>query len=61
MIGAGSVVTKPIGKNELWVGNPAKHVGFVTNEGKILDKKLYCKNSSKRFIWTEDNLIESKD
>ena len=29
LIGAGSVVTKDVGDNELWVGNPAKKIGFV--------------------------------
>ena len=37
MIGAGSVVTKNIGCNELWYGNPAKHKGYVTNDGVILN------------------------
>lgn len=36
-VGAGSVVTKNIGNNELWIGNPAKHKGYVTKEGTILD------------------------
>lgn len=36
-VGAGSVVTKDIGDNELWVGNPAIHKGYITNEGTILD------------------------
>lgn len=36
-VGAGSVVTKDIGANELWIGNPAKHTGYITNEGTILD------------------------
>ena len=26
MIGAGSVVTKDVPANELWVGNPAKYI-----------------------------------
>lgn len=36
-VAAGSVVTKNIADNQLWVGNPAKHKGYVTNEGLILD------------------------
>lgn len=36
MIGAGSVVTKNVPAFTLWYGNPAKHMGYVTKEGKGL-------------------------
>ena len=42
MIGAGSVVTKNIGKNELWYGNPAVHKGFVCKCGTKCNKELVC-------------------
>ncbi|GAI14828.1 unnamed protein product, partial [marine sediment metagenome] len=35
MIGAGSIVTKNVPNNTLWVGSPAKQVGFVCNCGNI--------------------------
>lgn len=38
MIGAGSVVTKDIPANTIWYGNPAKMRGYITAEGKIVDK-----------------------
>jgi acetyltransferase-like isoleucine patch superfamily enzyme len=44
MIGAGSVVTKDIGKQELWYGNPAMHRGYVCKCGEKCDDKLICKN-----------------
>ena len=44
MIGAGSVVTKNIGVQELWYGNPAKHKGFVCKCGQKCDKDLVCNN-----------------
>jgi len=44
MIGAGSVVTKDIGIQELWYGNPAKHKGYVCKCGKKCDKTLECDN-----------------
>lgn len=42
MIGAGSVVTKDIGIQELWYGNPAKHQGYVCKCGNKCDKTLVC-------------------
>jgi len=37
LIGAGSVVTKNIPSYSLWYGNPAKHKGYITKDGVILD------------------------
>ncbi len=42
MIGAGSVVTKNIGVQELWYGNPAKYKGFVCKCGQKCDETLIC-------------------
>lgn len=42
MIGAGSVVTKNIGKKELWYGNPAVFKGYVCHCGQKCDKTLIC-------------------
>ena len=36
MIGTGAVVTKVVPPYTLWLGNPAKHTGYVTREGIIL-------------------------
>ncbi|AXX90518.1 WxcM-like sugar acyltransferase [Arcobacter suis CECT 7833] len=44
MIGAGSVVTKDVGNQELWYGNPAKHKGYVCKCGQKCDNKLICEN-----------------
>jgi acetyltransferase-like isoleucine patch superfamily enzyme len=56
MIGAGSVVTKSIGKNELWFGNPAKHSGFITNDGIILDLNLENKEKNQKYNWVKNEL-----
>lgn len=40
MIGAGSVVTKNVPAYTLWYGNPAKHQGYVTEKGKIINFDL---------------------
>lgn len=42
MIGAGSVITKTVGLQELWYGNPAKHIGYVCKCGQKCDDKLIC-------------------
>lgn len=45
MIGAGSVVTKNIPPYELWYGNPAKHCGYVTETGVVLDLSMKDRNT----------------
>jgi UDP-2-acetamido-3-amino-2,3-dideoxy-glucuronate N-acetyltransferase len=42
MIGAGSVVTKDVGTQELWYGNSAKHKGYVCKCGQKCDDSLIC-------------------
>jgi len=42
MIGAGSVVTKDVGIQELWYGNPAKKRGFICKCGQKCDERLIC-------------------
>ena len=42
MIGAGSVITKDIGTQELWYGNPAKKIAYVCKCGQKCDSKLIC-------------------
>lgn len=58
MIGAGSVVTRSIGKNELWFGNPAKHKGYVTDDGVILNHNLFSEETKVQYYWNDNRLIE---
>lgn len=53
LIGAGAVVTKPIPAYSLWIGNPARQVGWVSEFGNTLhfgeDKIAVCPESKKRY------------
>jgi UDP-2-acetamido-3-amino-2,3-dideoxy-glucuronate N-acetyltransferase len=60
MIGAGSVVTKNIGRNELWIGNPARKIGYVSNEGDILNLDLKSKKNNVFYEWINSSLIKKK-
>ncbi len=57
MIGAGAVVTKSVGDYELWVGNPAKHVGYVSIKGDILDLNLKSKKSGLQYLKDKEGKI----
>ena len=46
MIGAGSVVTKNIPKNTLWIGNPAQMKGYITKDNLTLDLQLRDKEGN---------------
>lgn len=39
MVGAGSVVTRPVRAHELVVGNPARHVGWVDTAGRVVSRE----------------------
>jgi len=62
-IGAGAVVTKHILDYELWVGNPAKKIGWVSEYGHRLifneDHEAYCEESSKYYV-LESNKVREK-
>lgn len=61
LIGAGAVITKTVGKNELWVGNPAKKIGYVTKQGEILNLDLVHKRSKIKYKWNKNQLVEAND
>ena len=61
MIGAGAVVTKNVLDYEVWVGNPAKHIGYVTKFGEILDLQYKSKKTGERYIKLNNELVVSHD
>ncbi len=58
LIAAGSVVTKNVGSNELWAGNPAKKIGYITENAEILDLKLISKKTGDAFVFKNDILLK---
>lgn len=56
-VGAGAVITKEIPNYSLWVGNPAKQIGWMTEFGHKLifnDKgKARCQESGDGYVLTE--------
>jgi UDP-2-acetamido-3-amino-2,3-dideoxy-glucuronate N-acetyltransferase len=58
MIGAGSVVTKDVKPNQLVFGNPAKPRGWVCDCGVKLDDSLICKECKRKYVETNDGIIQ---
>jgi len=56
LIGAGSVVTKDVPSYTVWVGNPAKQRGFISENGILLDMNLISKDG-KQFEWIEGKIL----
>ena len=60
LIGAGSVVTKPVKDFSLVLGNPAQHVGWISKAGHRLDKKLKCPHTGQIYILNEKGDLNEK-
>jgi len=58
MIGAGSLVTKSVPNNELWIGSPAKHIGYICNCGNKLDNSMSCGDCKTTFEIINNKLVE---
>ncbi|MET3615050.1 putative dehydrogenase/serine acetyltransferase [Rhizobium aquaticum] len=49
MIGSGSTVTKNVPPHALWVGSPARHLGWVSRRGVRMGDDLVCPESGERY------------
>lgn len=59
LIGAGSVVTKNIPNNTIWIGNPASQVGYVCECGQRLNMEFHCHSCGKNYT-IQNNIIIRK-
>ncbi|MBI3501714.1 MAG: N-acetyltransferase [Bacteroidetes bacterium] len=62
-IGAGSVVTKNIPAYSLWVGNPAKQIGWMSEYGHRLNFKkgvAVCPESKDKYKLVQGKVIKTK-
>lgn len=57
MIGAGAVVTKDVGRYQLWYGNPAVHRGYVSADGEPMDLDFCARQSGQRYRFIADRLV----
>ncbi|RZL46391.1 MAG: N-acetyltransferase [Pedobacter sp.] len=48
-VGAGSVVTRSIPPYSVWYGNPAKHMGYITQQGDIIGLDLVDKKTLENY------------
>ncbi|WP_236974797.1 acyltransferase [Membranihabitans maritimus] len=59
-IGAGAVITKNIKPYELWVGNPAKHIGWMSKFGHRMkfnnDNRFQCPEGKDWYILTNNEV-----
>lgn len=60
MIAAGAVVTKNVKSHALMAGVPARQIGWVCECGEILNESLECESCKRKYIESEEGLVEVK-
>lgn len=60
LIGAGSVVTKPIGNNEVWFGNPARKVSYISNNGKLINLNFIDEATGDKYHFSNKKLVKNE-
>ncbi|HET9843265.1 MAG TPA: Gfo/Idh/MocA family oxidoreductase [Gammaproteobacteria bacterium] len=58
-IAAGAVVTKDVQPFALMAGNPARHIGWVSQDGEPLDEHLCCPRSGRQYRLINEKLYEA--
>jgi len=62
MVGAGAVLTRNVKSHSLVVGNPAKHVGWVSEYGQVLNFNVgeiaTCSESKQKYKLVNNQLIK---
>ena len=56
MIGAGATVTSDVPDHALFIGMPAKHVGWVSRSGERLDERLICPRTEEVYVECDTGL-----
>lgn len=57
-VGAGAVVTKDVPPHALFVGNPAKQVGWVSHAGEVLRSDMKCPKEGFKYEVQNNKLVK---
>lgn len=64
LIGAGAVITKNVPDYALFVGNPARQIGWVSELGnrlKFINGEAFCQESNEKYLLIDNKVIKDED